>query len=74
MLFDLELLKTVNKGKPNERQEFKDSGSGVTIFSAFKYIANNRLIEKYEDSVIDLATYLREFKSMIAELKQLCES
>ena len=36
-LFDLELLKTVNKGKSTERQEFKNVAYGVTIESAIKY-------------------------------------
>lgn len=68
--FDLDILKTVNKGKENERQEFKAIAYGVTLENAFKYIANARLSESPE--TVDLKTYLQEYKNIIEELKQLC--
>lgn len=71
--FDLELLKVVNKGKETERQEFKNVAYGVTIESAIKYIANARVSAKNPKS-IDLKTYLKEYKKIIDDIKQLCGS
>ena len=51
LLFDLELLKVINKGKENERTEFKNIAYGITIESALKYIANARINAKYNDSI-----------------------
>lgn len=68
--FDLEILKTVNKGKESERQEFKVVAYGITLDSAFKYVANARLAEGSD--VVDLKTYIQEYKNIIEELKQLC--
>lgn len=71
--FDLELLKVVNKGKETERQEFKNVAYGVTIESAIKYIANARVSINNPES-IDLKTYLKEYKKIIDDIKQLCGS
>lgn len=71
--FDLELLKVVNKGKETERQEFKNVAYGVTIESAIKYIANARVSTNNPES-IDLKTYLKEYKKIIDDIKQLCGS
>lgn len=72
-IFDLELLKTVNKGKDNERQEFKVIAYGVSFEGAMKFIANHRIAEKYPET-IDLKTYLQEYRSIIDEIKKLlCE-
>ena len=72
-MFDLELLKTVNKGKETERQEFKVIAYGVRIDSALRYVANARIAEKHPGS-IDLKTYLQEYRNIIDELKKLCGS
>lgn len=71
--FDLELLRTVNKGKETERQEFKNVAYGVTIESAMRYVANARIAANNPD-VIDLKTYLEEYKKIIDEIKKLCGS
>lgn len=71
--FDLELLRTVNKGKETERQEFKNIAYGITIESAMRYIANARISTKNPSSV-DLKTYLNEYRKIIDEIKQLCRS
>lgn len=71
--FDLELLRTVNKGKETERQEFKNVAYSITIESAMRYIANARIAANNPD-VIDLKTYLEEYKKIIDELKKLCGS
>ena len=72
-LFDLELLKTVNKGKSTERQEFKNVAYGVTIEYAIKYIANARIAAN-NPGTIDLKTYLEEYRKIIDEIKTLCET
>lgn len=70
--FDLELLYIINKGKENERSEFKNVAYGITLETALKYIITYRLNSKFTDS-IDLKTYLQEYKSMLDELKKICE-
>ena len=59
LLFDLELLKVINKGKENERTELK-------------YIANARINAKYNDS-ISLKQYLQEYKDIINSIKDTCK-
>lgn len=71
-MFDLELLKTVNKGKESERQEYRVVAYGVSFESAMKYVANARIAEKHPDT-IDLKTYLQEYRNIIDEIKKLCE-
>ena len=72
LLFDLELLKVINKGKENERTEFKNIAYGITIESALKYIANARISAKYNDS-ISLKQYLQEYKDIINSIKDTCK-
>lgn len=72
LLFDLELLKVINKGKENERTEFKNIAYGVTIESALKYIANARINAKYNDS-ISLKQYLQEYKDIINSIRDTCK-
>ena len=72
LLFDLELLKVMNKGKENERAEFKNIAYGITIESALKYIANARINAKYNDS-ISLKQYLQEYKDIINSIKDTCK-
>lgn len=69
--FDLELLQTVNKGKENERQEFKNVAYGITMELAMKYIANARIFSSEKES-IDMKTYLQEYRNILAELRELC--
>lgn len=71
--FDLELLRTVNKGKENERQEFKVVAYGVNIPAAIRYVTNARIIEKFPGT-IDLKTYLEEYKNIVDEINKLCGS
>lgn len=72
LLFDLELLKVINKGKENERTEFKNIAYGITIESALKYIANARINSKHNDS-ISLKQYLQEYKDIINSIKDTCK-
>ncbi len=71
--FDLELLSIVNKGKTNERTEFKNVGYGMTLEKALHTIIMNRINNKYEGS-INLKTFLKEFKEELNNLKKLIEN
>lgn len=68
IFFDLELLYTINKGKSNERKEFKNVAYGITIETAIKKIANYLINCKYKDEAIKLRDYFKEYKSNIDEL------
>lgn len=70
-LFDLELLKIINKGKDNERKEFKNVAYGVTLEKALKYIANFRIFSGDKD--INLGTYLNQYHKIIDNIRELCE-
>ena len=72
-LFDLEVLYTVNKGKENERQEFRNVGYGLPLESAIKKIATYRLNNKLGDDPIGLRVYLEAYKDTINEIKKLCQ-
>lgn len=73
-MFDLELLYTVNKGKDNERTEFRISGYGLSLDSAIRKIAMSRMNQKYGEGTISLAEFLKGFKEEIAKVKQMCEA
>lgn len=70
-IFDLELLRTINKGKSTERQVFKTAAYGVSLPAAIRYIINARVVEKFP-GIIDLKTYLEEYKNILDEIKKLC--
>ena len=70
-LFDLEVLYTVNKGKDNEREEFRNVAYGIPLEAAIKRITQYRIANKFE-GVIGLAAYLNEYKTIVEEIKQLC--
>lgn len=69
--FDLEFLYIVNKGKENERSEFKNAAYGITLETAIDYIANRRVINKNPDT-ITLKDWLIQYKDVKEELKKLC--
>lgn len=69
--FDLELLYTVRPKGKEARQEFKNVAYGISLESALKKVIQYRLSLKHE--VVDLGTYLREFREEIDSLRKLCE-
>lgn len=71
--FDLELLYTVNKGKSNERIEFRNAGYGLTLESAIRRIIMSRIASKHGEGTISLKEFLGEFKEEIKKIKQICE-
>jgi hypothetical protein len=70
-LFDLELLHIVNKGKSNERSEFKVEKYGLPLESALKCIAIYRLNNKNKDGAVKAAKFLKDYMDEIKSLKQL---
>ena len=72
-LFDLELLKIVNKGKNNEKKEFQNAGYGLPLESAIKKIATYRLNNKLGDDPIGLKVYIEAYKEIVNEIKKLCQ-
>lgn len=71
-LFDLEVLYTVNKGKPEERQEFRNVAYGIPLESAIKRIAQYRIANKLDGDSIGLKAYLETYKKTVEEIKTLC--
>lgn len=69
-LFDLEILRIINKGKKTERKEFKPEAYGVTLEKAMRIIVHNKLEDKYTDSSIDLRTYLRDQRQIYEDFKK----
>lgn len=70
-VFDVELLKTVNKGKQNERTEFQNVAYGVNIDTAIKMVVSYR-INKNSPDVLSLKDYLNKYLKGIKELKEFC--
>ena len=70
-LFDVDILRTVNKGKESERTELKNCAYGVPLDHAIKYVISSRIANKYDTT--DLKTYLEEYKDQLKQLKELCQ-
>ena len=68
--FDVELLQTINKGKSNERQEFKNVAYGMNLEAAIKAVIMYR-INKKEDT-LELKKFLKMFTEGINELREFC--
>lgn len=69
--WDLELLVTIKpKGATEGRKEFKLVGYGMPIESCIKRICNYRIIHKHGADSITLEQYLKEFTTLLKELKQ----
>ena len=71
-LFDLEVLYIVNKGKENERIEFRNVAYGIPLESAIKRIATYRVNNKLGDDPVGLRVYLEAYKDIIKEINELC--
>lgn len=67
--WDLELLYTVKpKGKP-ERQEFKDSGYGMTLEYCIKKIIYHRMEQNKE--VYSLKEFIQDYERISNDIKTL---
>ena len=71
--YDLEVLYIVNKGKSNERTEFRNVGYGLSLESAIRRIIRYRIGNKYEEEAITLKQFLEAFKEEAEKIKQMCE-
>ena len=67
-LFDLEILTTINKGKSNERTEFKNVAYGVSLEYALKAVARFRIANKHNK--VNLTQYITELKSELKKLRE----
>lgn len=72
IFWDLELLCTIRPKDKEPRQEFKQSGYGLTMEHAIKKIANFRIANKHPNA-INMKTYLSEYKKIIEEIKTICQ-
>lgn len=63
-LFDLELLEIINKGKANERKEFRVAAYGIPIEKVIKWVINYRIDNKYPN-VITFKEYKKEFEDLV---------
>lgn len=68
-LFDLELLRYVNKGKENQREEFKNEAYGIPLSAALKRIISYRILNG--DETISLQEYLKLYKDETSKLENL---
>ena len=69
--WDLELLYTVKPKSGEARQEFKNSGYGLTLESAIKRVINYRLSKKKE--IYTLKEYLEEYKAENDKIRRLVQ-
>jgi len=69
LIFDLELLHTVNPKKGEPRNEFKNIGYGMTLERCIKLITMYRLDKK--ESTYSLASFLKAYQEECAEIKKL---
>ena len=70
--WDLTFVKVINKGKINERTEFKDPLYGLTLDSAIRRIASFRMNSKHPEDAIPLGQYLKEYRELIKQIITLC--
>ena len=63
LLFDVDVLKVINRGKSNERTELKNVAYGTSLSRAIEIVIMNNIDLKHSDKNLDLKTFLKEFKS-----------
>lgn len=71
IFWDLQLLKTVKPKGGEIRQEFKESGYGLTFETALKKIVNYRITKKLTEESINMKTYIDSYKQEVEKLKNL---
>lgn len=71
-LFDLELLRVVNKGKPEERSEFKIEGYGFPLDSALNKVAHYRASNKFpKEAILTIKQYVEAYQEAHREITSL---
>ena len=71
-LFNLEILTVINKGKSNERKEFKNVAYGVSLENAIKKIAFYRTSMKLDTCT--LKEYVETFKESLDSINSLIKN
>lgn len=71
LFFDLELLYAIRPKDKEVRYEFKSVAYGISLETALKKVIQYRLSCKHD--VLDLKTYLKEFRAELDYIKKLCE-
>ena len=71
-LFNLEILTVINKGKSNERKEFKNVAYGVSLENAIKKIAFYRTSMKLD--TCNLKEYIETFKESLDSINSLIKN
>ena len=66
--WDLELLYVVKPRGGEPRQEFKQSGYGLTLESAMKRIVNYRISSKHKEESLSMKDYLKEYKEILENI------
>ena len=70
--FDLEFMATINKGKENERQEYKHEAYGVSLESAIKRIARHRQCLHWDNNkIVTMQQFLEDYKKCLDETKRI---
>lgn len=72
VMFDLELLFVVKPKDKDPRLEFKNVAYGINLETALKKIAHYRVYNNNSENSITLANYLKEFKSELENIRNLC--
>lgn len=70
--WDLTFIKVINKGKVNERTEFKDPLYGLTLDSAILRIASFRMHSRHPEEALSLKEYLKEYIELVNQISDLC--
>ena len=71
--WDLTFIKVINKGKVNERTEFKDPIYGLTLDSAIVRIASFRMHSRHPEESLTLKEYLKEYVELVKQISNLCQ-
>lgn len=70
--WDLTFIKVINKGKVNERTEFKDPIYGVTLDNAIRRIAAFRMNSRHPEDAIPMKQFLMEYRELINQIVEIC--
>ena len=74
-LWDVYILKVIRPKGCQSREELTNIAYGCTLSSAIRKIINYRINKKHFDNegILELQTYIKEFKSSADKLDKLCK-
>lgn len=70
VLWDLELLYTINGKNKETREEFKIAAYGIPLTAAMLRIVNFRINKKIGETPMTMKEYLKEYKLHMLEIKK----